>query len=109
MSKTSTAPIGANIADDSSADYERSAEYRAEWDRQAFAFSVAKMVYERRTGLGLTQENLAERAGTTGSAISRIESGRHTASILSLQKVAAALNAHLVVTFEDESPSVAVA
>ena len=106
-SKHETTPVGVDVTEDIRADYERSAEYRAEWDRQAFAFGIASAIYERRAALGLSQEDLARRIGTTGSVISRIESGRHTASISSLQRIAAALDTHLVVRFEDEPAPVA--
>jgi ribosome-binding protein aMBF1 (putative translation factor) len=96
----SISPLGADITEDHERDYERSAEYRAEWERQSVAFAIAKVVHERRTELGLSQDQLGDRIGTTGSVISRIESGRHTASISSLQRIAVALDAHLVVTLE---------
>jgi ribosome-binding protein aMBF1 (putative translation factor) len=101
MAPTSTpSPLGADLTEDSERDHERSAEYRAEWERQAVAFAIAKAVHERRTELGLSQDQLGDRIGTTGSVISRIESGRHTASITSLQRVAVALESHLVVSLE---------
>jgi ribosome-binding protein aMBF1 (putative translation factor) len=93
-------PLGIDVADDVQRDLEQSAEYRAEWERQAVAFAIAKAVYVRRTELGLSQEELGDRMGTSGSVISRIESGRHTASISSLQRIATALDAHLVVALE---------
>jgi len=41
---------------------------------------AARMVIGRRIGLGITQEQLAERMETSASTISRIESGRHVTS-----------------------------
>jgi transcriptional regulator with XRE-family HTH domain len=41
----------------------------------------------RRGELGLTQKDLAERIGTSHSAISRLESGQHRASIATLERV----------------------
>ena len=49
---------------------------------------------------GLTQAQLAERIGTSHSAISRIESGQHTATPETLRKLAAALDMRLVIGFE---------
>lgn len=40
---------------------------------------------------GLTQTQLAEKVGTSHSAISRIESGQHSASPETLRKLSAAL------------------
>ncbi len=50
--------------------------------------------------LGLTQQEVAERMGTSHSAISRIESGRHATSVETLQRLAAALEVRFVFGFE---------
>ncbi len=50
--------------------------------------------------LGLTQEQLAQRMGTSYSAISRIESGQHNTSVQTLQRLAAALEMRFVMGFE---------
>jgi transcriptional regulator with XRE-family HTH domain len=44
----------------------------------------------RRANLGLTQEQLADRMGTSHSAISRIESGQHRTSVATLERLAEA-------------------
>jgi ribosome-binding protein aMBF1 (putative translation factor) len=106
---TETSPTGATIAHDHDADYRTSAEYRAEWDRQAVAFAVATAVHQRRTELGLSQGELATRVGTTGSVISRIESGRHYPSMTTLQRIASALDTRLVVRFEERPLTVPLA
>jgi transcriptional regulator with XRE-family HTH domain len=54
----------------------------------------------RRGELGLTQQVLAERMGTSHSAISRIESGQHRTSVATLERLAAALEVRLVLGFE---------
>jgi transcriptional regulator with XRE-family HTH domain len=54
----------------------------------------------RRAGLGLTQEQLAERMGTSHSAISRIESGQHRTSVATLERLAQALDVRFVMGFE---------
>jgi transcriptional regulator with XRE-family HTH domain len=54
----------------------------------------------RRGELGLTQEQLAERMGTSHSAISRIESGQHRTSVATLERLAAALEVRFVMGFE---------
>ena len=51
-------------------------------------------VKTRRKELSLTQTALAERLGTTQTALSRIESGRATTIIIAL-KIAAALDTHV--------------
>jgi len=75
-------------------------EYRAEHERLAPYEAVARVVIMRRLELGLTQQELAVRMGTSHSAISRIESGRHRTSLATLQRLAAALEFRFVVGFE---------
>jgi transcriptional regulator with XRE-family HTH domain len=79
---------------------ERSAAYRAEERRLAQFEELARLVIMHRAALGLTQQELAERMGTSHSAISRIESGRHKTSVETLQRVAKALGLRLVLGFE---------
>jgi len=58
----------------------------------------AYQVIRRRALLGLTQEELAERVGTTQSSIARLESGRAQPSLSFLRRVADALGAQLQVS-----------
>ena len=81
----------------------RSAEYRSEHGRLAPYEALARMIVARRIRYGLTQEQLAERMGTSVSAISRLESGQHRPSLATLEKVARAFQERVVVGFEDES------
>jgi len=62
--------------------------------------AIARQVILRRRELGLTQKELAERVGTSHSAISRVESGQHRASIATLERVGDALGLGLVVRLE---------
>jgi len=61
----------------------------------------------RRQALGLTQQELADRVGTSHSVISRIESGQHPTSVTTLRRLADAFQTHLVVGFSDEPDAVA--
>jgi len=61
---------------------------------------LARIVIRRRIDLGLTQEQLAKRMGTSHSAISRIESGQHSTSVQTLQRLAVALEMRFVMGFE---------
>ena len=47
----------------------------------------------------LSQEELAARAGTSHSQISRLENGQHQATVATLKKIAEALDLDLGVTF----------
>jgi ribosome-binding protein aMBF1 (putative translation factor) len=76
------------------------ADYRAEQTRLAPFETVAQQVIMRRGELGLTQKELANKVGTSHSAISRLEGGQHRASIDTLQRVGGALGLRLIVSFE---------
>ena len=62
----------------------------------------------RRAELGLTQGQLAERMGTSHSAISRIESGQHRTSVATLERLAQALEVRFVMGFETGPPDAPV-
>jgi ribosome-binding protein aMBF1 (putative translation factor) len=83
----------------------RSAKYRAEHDRVAPFEVLARMIITRRIRYGLTQEQLAERMGTSVPAISRLESGQHRPNIETLEKVGHAFGEHFVLGFEDSTGS----
>lgn len=80
----------------------RNPEYRAELARLLPFEKISRMVIRRRSEKGWTQQELAERMGTSHSVISRIESGQHQTSVETLKRLAAALETHLVVGFQDE-------
>lgn len=50
-------------------------------------FKIGTMIYEARLKKGLTQEELAEKAGTTKSYISKIENNIKEARFSTLQKI----------------------
>lgn len=77
-----------------------SAAYRAEQRRLAQFEELARLVIRHRGALGLSQKELARRVGTSHSAISRLESGRHKTSVDTLQRVAEGLGLRLVLGFE---------
>jgi DNA-binding XRE family transcriptional regulator len=59
---------------------------------------VANQLLKARTGAGLTQDVVAERMGTTKSAISRLEAaGKHTPSLNTLQRYARAVGCELTI------------
>ena len=57
------------------------------------------LVYQLRTEAGLTQAELAERMGTTQSAVARMEGGGTRPTLETLEKLAAAVGQELVVGF----------
>jgi ribosome-binding protein aMBF1 (putative translation factor) len=98
--KSDVSPIGSTAAEASGRRGRRSAGYRDARERLAPYEQLARIVIRRRLDLGLTQEHLAERMGTSHSAISRIESGQHSTSVQTLQRLAAALEMRFVMGFE---------
>jgi ribosome-binding protein aMBF1 (putative translation factor) len=56
---------------------------------------IAAQVTERRAASGLSQKDLAERVGTTQSAIARLESGGRPPKIDTLLRIADALDCEL--------------
>jgi ribosome-binding protein aMBF1 (putative translation factor) len=80
----------------------RNPEYRAELERLAPYEALARIVIRRRGQLGLSQAELAQRMGTSHSAISRIESGQHATTVQTLRRLAVALETNLVVGFADD-------
>jgi ribosome-binding protein aMBF1 (putative translation factor) len=93
-------PIGNAVGDARARRARNSAAYRAEQRRLAQFEDLARLVIKHRAALGLSQQELAERVGTSHSAISRIESGRHKTSVETLQRLAEALGLRLVLGFE---------
>lgn len=66
-------------------------------DRGWFFARIADRVAERRLKLGLSQRELAERCGTTQSAIARLERGGRPPRIDTLLRIAEALECELLV------------
>ena len=63
-------------------------------------FALATALIKARADAGLTQEELAQRMGTTQSAIARLEGGKSRPSTTTLAKVAKATGTRLRVSFE---------
>jgi DNA-binding XRE family transcriptional regulator len=68
------------------------------YDALELEYAVAGQMLKARSRAGLTQDVVAERMGTTKSAISRLESaGKHTPSLATLKRYAAAVGCELQV------------
>lgn len=93
-------PIGQTVDEFISERLKTNPEFRAAWERNRPYREIAKKVILRRGELGLSQSEVARRMGTTKSAVSRIESGRHRNSLLTLEKLAEALEMQLEIDFE---------
>jgi ribosome-binding protein aMBF1 (putative translation factor) len=97
-------PVGTTVTHAMARRARRSPEYRAEQERLAQFEELARLVIKHRAALGISQEELARRVGTSHSAISRIESGRHKTSVETLQRLAHAMGLRLVLGFESGPP-----
>ena len=69
------------------------------YDALDLEYRLASQMLKARSRAGLTQDAVAERMGTTKSAISRLESAgkKHTPSIATLQRYAQAVGCELQV------------
>ena len=68
------------------------------YDALALEYQVANQMLKARSRAGLTQDAVAERMGTTKSAVSRLESaGKHAPSLTTLKRYAKAVGCDLQV------------
>lgn len=80
-------------------DLQQDPEFRAEWDRTAFAREVAVRIVRYRTESGLTQTALGVKVGMTQSVVARLESGDQAPSIATLAKLTAGTGMEFDVRF----------
>lgn len=73
-------------------------ELRKEYEALAPQYEIIEAVIAARIEKQMTQAELAERADTKQSNISRFESGNYNPSVEFLQKIAGALNKQLEIT-----------
>ncbi|TVS09670.1 MAG: XRE family transcriptional regulator [Gammaproteobacteria bacterium] len=69
--------------------------FKAEYDALEDEFALIRALIDARARAGLTQAELAERMGTTQSAIARMEGGRVNPSIGMLRRYAEATGTRL--------------
>ena len=93
--------VGSDALADVRARVRRDPRLRARIDAAVARAAIGVMVKRARTTAGLTQTQLAERAGTTQPVIARVEGGKaFTASVDLLDRIARALGGRLTVEFE---------
>ncbi len=68
------------------------------YDELEEEFALAEAIIGKRIERGLTQKQLAEKAGTKQSAIARLESGDYNPSFKFLRKIAAALDTKVIIS-----------
>ncbi|WP_328815381.1 helix-turn-helix domain-containing protein [Nonomuraea cypriaca] len=74
-------------------------EYARFYEEAEAEQRLGQLVYDRRVALGLSQAELAERAGMTQPQVSRLETGGGNITVASLGRLAAALDADLTIGF----------
>lgn len=76
--------------------------FNQHFQRELLINEIAQMVVELRKNAKLTQEELAEKAGTTQPVIARLESGtdRRIPSLELLAKLASAANLYLKIVMD---------
>jgi ribosome-binding protein aMBF1 (putative translation factor) len=93
-------PIGQSVEDFIAEMEERNPEYKRERELNRPRRELARVLMLRRVELDLSQQELADRMGTSVAVISRLERGRQNFSPETLRRLARALDTRLVYTFE---------
>ncbi|MGW3571838.1 helix-turn-helix domain-containing protein [Streptomyces sp. NPDC000941] len=86
--------------------YHESPEIEQERREHRLSMLLAKVVYDRRTELGLSQAELAARAGLTQAKISRIEDSDTIPTLPLLAKLAKGLDASLNIAIDTDDTHV---
>ena len=97
---TADSPVGTTVEADIQRKRRESPRFREEHDRLRPSEQIARLVIMRRAELGLSQQEVAGRMGTTVSVVSRIERGQHPTGIETLRRLAEALEGRAVFGFE---------
>jgi DNA-binding XRE family transcriptional regulator len=106
MKSDSHSPVGHSAEQATASRARRSRAYRNARDEYALIRElretnpIAAHLRERRFELGLTQEQVADAAGTSHTAISRLENGTHMPQLTTLRRIAAALDEELLLCFQ---------
>jgi ribosome-binding protein aMBF1 (putative translation factor) len=72
----------------------------AHYERTLTSIMVGSAVRVARQRAGVSQAELAERAGTSQPSIARLEQGHVSPTVISLDRIARALGSELVIDFE---------
>ena len=74
--------------------------YRKAYEALEEEFALAAAVIDARSRVGLTQQELAKKMGTTQPVVARLESGRGRPSMRTLERLAKATGSRLRISFE---------
>lgn len=82
----------------------RRKDFREAYEDLDEEYTLIREMLAARSRSGLTQEAVAERMGTTKSAVSRLEgAGKHAPSLTTLKKYAQAVGCHLEIKLVQDS------
>ena len=70
-------------------------DFATEYEALELEYKIALELIKARSKAGLTQEEVAQRMGTTQSVVARLESGNLLPSVKTLSKYAQATGKHL--------------
>ena len=73
--------------------------FKAEWDTLQPELTIAQAMIDARKESGLTQKQLSERTGIAQADISKLERGNANPSILTLKRLADAMDMTLKIEF----------
>ncbi len=105
--KQKISPQGRTAGEGAATRGERSADYRKARDEYAAIRKLRKKnwiaahIRERRYELELTQQEVAQAAGTSHSYISRVEKGDHLPTLAVLTRILAVLDEELLLTIAE--------
>jgi transcriptional regulator with XRE-family HTH domain len=74
----------------------------ARYERTRTSIMVGSAVRAARRRAGVSQSELAERAGTSQPSIARLEKGQVSPTVITLDRIARALGTDLVIDFEPQ-------
>lgn len=74
-------------------------EFAREWERLQPEHEVRLAILRAESELGITQSELAERCGMKQSALSRLETGKTSPTLKTLQQLAEGMGKKLVIQF----------
>lgn len=106
VAQSPVSPVGTSARQGAQRRARRNEDYRQARDEYAAIRAlrernwIAAHIRERRFELELTQQQVAERAGTSHSFISKLEGGDHIPTIPVLQRVLQALDEELLIGIE---------
>jgi transcriptional regulator with XRE-family HTH domain len=79
--------------------------FKAGYDALEEEFAIASVLIEARTRAKLSQQQLAERMGTSQSTIARLESGASRPSFSTLERIAKATGTRVRISLEPSGKS----